>query len=297
MTDASAAYARPAWGGQDAAIRLVAPLGDKAVRMWIGRSILAPLVAWRWAAFIAAARRVAGVGAPSARELAKPLRSYLDVRFGPHQRLHALLGHHAWAGRALSPTTIHELHAGCILPIAEIAGRRGETYRVTASSSVMEALQREGEITLTIADSEVKLARLTFLVARIGDADCMVIGGLQGPPASNKKRVIDATRNLHGLRPKDAILLTARALAEGLGLAAVHAVSDRNHVLARLQDKTKFSAYDAYWEERGAAAAVPFGFAFAPMSSPVEGGDKRERTKSEIAEASRWFASSMLRAQ
>src|SRR5208337_1548071 len=49
------------------------------------------------------------------------------------------------------------------------------------------------------------------------------------------------------LRPKDATLLVARALAEGLRGADVHAVGDALHVHRTLKDDPKLASYDAYW--------------------------------------------------
>ena len=102
--------------------------------------------------------------------------------------------------------------------------------------------------------------------------------------------MIDATRELHGLRPKDAVLLAARALAAAVGAQSVHAVSDANHVLKRLQDIAKFSGYDDYWIERGGAPGGPYGFILEALEDPGAGAKRRDDIKAAIVEGVNVFA-------
>ena len=64
---------------------------DKAMRMFLGRSLLAPVVAWRWHGRLNELHRRHDAPPPPARGLSKPLRSYLDSTWGPRRRLEALL--------------------------------------------------------------------------------------------------------------------------------------------------------------------------------------------------------------
>jgi len=84
--------------------------------------------------------------------------------------------------------------------------------------------QREGECTLRLVreGSPTLVSRLTFNFSIVDGRLALAVGGLQGPKAGHKHEVIDATRDLHGLRPKDATL-AASAVADGLD-AFVHAV-------------------------------------------------------------------------
>ncbi len=160
-------------------------------------------------------------------------------------------------------------------------------------ASVVAIMQREGELAIYLARglSEPKLCRLSLSFSKIAGRLSLVIGGIQGPLTAYKRDVIDATRDLHGLRPKDAVFLAARAMAQALSVDAIHTVSDANHVLKRLQDKSKFSNYDAYWLERGGVAEGPYGFVFGPLEPIAASEDKREAMKIAIVEGMNAFVS------
>ena len=136
-------------------------------------------------------------------------------------------------------------------------------------------MQREGELAIVVASQPVgrELCRLSLCFARVDGEPAFVIGGLQGSASTFKRDVIAATRDLHGLRPKDAALLAARAMARALGFKPVHGICDANHVQRRLQDRAKFSRYDDYWTERGGNRSGPFGFVFAPLEPIAPAGD------------------------
>ena len=250
------------------------------------RSLLAPRVAATWREFLEAYHRRAGAPAPEARALAKPLRSYLHGRFGPRRRLSSLLDHYGHMDAYFHSAFIARLCAGEAIAIARLRGRRDRDYDLSLVSSIQLRTQREGELAIQIvgAHDGLALCRLSFAFAEADGQPCLVIGGVQGPVAGNKRAIIDATRDLHGLRPKDAALLALRAFARRLGSGVVHAVSDANHVLSRLQDQAKHSSYDDYWVERGAQPGGPFGYQFGVLHSDAAAG-AREKLKQDIVAA------------
>ena len=117
----------------------------------------------------------------------------------------------------------------------------------------------------------------------------VAIGGLQGPRTGHKREVIDATRDLFGLRPKDATLLVARAFAEGLRGADVHAVGDALHVHRTLKDDPKLASYDAYWRERGAVAGGPSASSFHRSESLGPPCNGRDAAKLAIIDGAKGF--------
>lgn len=260
---------------------------DKARRLYLLRSLLAPAVSTRWSRFIHDFHRDAGAAGPVARVLAKPLRNYVHRAYWPRRRLNLLLEHYHWFGALFSRDFIRRICSEEALSVVTLQGRHDRRYQIFVVASVTAIMQREGELAIFLArgPNEPKLCRLSLCFAEVRGRLSMVIGGIQGPLTSHKREVIDATRDLHGLRPKDAVLLAARAMAQALGLKDVHAVSDANHVLRRLQDKSKFSNYDAYWLERGGEAGDPFGFVFGPLAPFEVASDKREGVKSAIVES------------
>ena len=270
---------------------------DKAHRLYLLRSLLAPAVSARWSGFIRSFHRRAGATPPPARVLAKPLRNYVHRSFWPRRRLILLIEHYRWFEALFSPDFIRRFCSGEALPVVALAGRRGRDYGLYVVASVVAILQREGEIAIYLArgPDEPKLCRLSFCLAEVDGRLAMIIGGMQGPLTAHKREVIDATRDLHGLRPKDAVFLAARAMAQAFSLESVHAVGDANHVLRRLQDKSKFSSYDDYWLERGGVAQGPYGFAFGALDPAPPSGDKREAVKTAIVEAMQAFVSAHRR--
>ena len=223
-----------------------------------------------------------GATPPTPRVLSKPLRSYLRAGWTAKQRHTALRLDAAAAAQSLAPRTLSALLSGESFALCQLAGRKGANFQLAFCASFVVHTQREGEWALTLfkIGDPTPLARLTFNLAADEEAQ-PVIGGLQGPQGGLKRAVIEATRALHGLRPKDAVLLAMRALARALGAGAVLAVSDANHVLERLRDTDKHSDYCAYWRERGASEDAAFGFRF-PRVDPKCDSDGRGRMKAAI---------------
>jgi uncharacterized protein VirK/YbjX len=254
--------------------------------------MLAPRVSARWTEFIRRYYRQAGAPGPVARVLAKPLRSYLHRGFGPSQRLRSLVDHYGQIDQILSLDCVQTLCRGESIVLARLDGRKDSHFLVSIAASVTLATQREGELVISIGreGADVKLSKLSLCFATIRGARALVVGGIQGPATGLKRDVIDATRELHGLRPKDAVFLAARALAGAVGASSVHAVSDANHVLNRLQDIAKFSGYDEYWRERGGKPAEPFGFVFDELGDSGGSATGRERMKDAIIQGARNFA-------
>ena len=264
---------------------------DKARRIYLLRSLLAPLVSYRWTKLIQGFHRDLGALEPVERILSKVVRSYLKRGLRPSARLSILRGHYDWVRATFSDGTLRKIASNEPIEIAAIEARKNSRYRVYLACSMVAILQREGELALFISKTPdgQKLCRLAFVFEIRDGEPTFVIGGLQGPSSAFKREVIDATREMFGLRPKDALLFALRCLAAELNINAVHAVSDRNHVLGRLQDKSKFSNYDAYWKERGALESPPYGFVFGPIEPTSGVADKRENAKSAIADSIREF--------
>jgi uncharacterized protein VirK/YbjX len=263
-------------------LRFVRP--RKAFRIYLLRSLLAPLTSARWTRFIRNLHSALDVAPPVARVLVKPVRSYVHRAFAPRQRLALLLQHYRWLQALFARDFVARICAGEVIPVVALEGRRGGAYGIFVAASVVALMQREGELAIYFARGPggEKLCRISLCFAEVGGELAMILGGIQGPQSIYKREIIDATRDLYGLRPKDAALLAARAMAQALGISAVHAVSDGNHVLRRLQDKTKHSSYDAYWLERGGLAGGRYGFVFGALEPILASDDRREAAKIAI---------------
>ncbi len=267
------------------------PKPVKAFRAYLLRSLLAPVTAVRWSRYIHALHRDVGAAAPPIRVLAKPVRRYLHRALWPRQRLEMLLEHYRWLSALFSREFIAQICAQEALPAVALRGRRGGEYDIFVIASNVVYMQREGELAICLAKrpANMELCRLSLCFARVDGEPAVVVGGLQGPASAYKREVIDATRDLYGLRPKDAALLAARAFARALGFNVLHAICDANHVLRRLQDTAKFSRYDDDWLERGGKRGGPFGFVFGPLEASAPSGDRRDATKAAIVTAMEAF--------
>ncbi len=264
---------------------------DKAMRLYRLRSLLSPIVSTRWGRFIRRYHDTFEAGPPPARVLLKPLRSYVHLRLGPGGRFEVLRGHYQLFRRLFSRDCVRRMCAGESIVFAELAGRKGSVYCLAVVASTRVSMQREGELAIVLVKrgAEESVGKLSLAFARVDGRVAVLIGGLQGPSAGHKRDVVDATRELYGLRPKDAILLAARALAKAIGATSVHAVANRHHVLERLNGAAKLADYDAYWRERGAAPGGPLGFVFPPLDEVAAGSVGRDAAKATIVAATQRF--------
>src|ERR1035441_7997818 len=105
-------------------------------------------------------------------------------------------------------------------------------------------------------------ANLACLRAVVGEADAgervLWIGGLQGAkPPLGRDDIVQATRELNGLRPKHAVLHAACVFSEWLGIHKMIAPGRSDQISQRawrkFLPKRKIHAdYDSFWEEFGA---------------------------------------------
>ena len=263
----------------------------KGRRTYLLRALIAPVSAMRWSRYLTTFHSRVEAPAPVARALSKPLRSYLHRGFWPHKRVSVLMETYDWLETRFAKPFLQRFCGDEDTLIIAIKARKNSEYGLYLTAAVNATLQREGEVSIYCArsPSDEKLCRAAFSIASVGGRKVLVIGGMQGPSADHKREVIDATRELYGLRPKDAVLLAIRAFSAEAGIAEIHAVSDANHVLSRLNNKTKFSSYDSYWLERGAKPGGPFGFMFEPLAMGEPDTSKRYAVKFAIVAAANAF--------
>ena len=197
-----------------------------------------------------------------------------------------LLEHLAGFNCLFSREFVAKICAGeTLLAVATLRGRSGDDYGSLLAASVVTVTQREGELAFYFAKGPggEKLCRISVCFAKVDGDLAIVVGNVQGPLSIHKRAIISATRDLHGLRPKDATFLAVRALAQALQIDVVHAVCDASHVSpSRLQDTAKHSRYDAYWLEQGGVARGPYGFVFGALEPTGASLDRRAAAKIAI---------------
>lgn len=117
---------------------------------------------------------------------------------------------------------------------------------------------------------------------------------MQGPRGDKAKRaLISATRDLGGLRPKDAVLLILHGLVSEGGTPHLYAVSNERHVMNRRRRKRRrmmLADLDGYWRDRGGERAKPFGFRLPIADGQVTPeGNRREQSKGAFRDTGAFF--------
>lgn len=151
----------------------------------------------------------------------------------------------------------------------------------------------EGELTIELSDADNHA--LYRLVMTVIDEDTLAIGCIQGPAGDDgRDRVRALTRQMHGLRPKQLLLVLAYAFAGQLGLGRILAVGNAAHPL---QGRTRlFSDYDAYWLEQG-GVGVDGGWFLLPVTlhhRTEEEQESKRRAQFRRRAELRWEAVKLL---
>jgi len=120
--------------------------------------------------------------------------------------------------------------------------------------------QREGEIVLNIFVNDQRFYSIAFTLGVNADQPLVFVGALQGSNSEAAQGVYrDITHALHGMRPRDFLLVALRLLCSELGIHRIWAVSSNN----RQHNSPYFGgghkekvlvAYDEVWLEHGGTA-------------------------------------------
>lgn len=228
--------------------------------------------------------------AVSEQIILKPLRSFAVHGINLSDRISLLQDHYVLALKSFPPSILSSLLNGEEIEIGTLRGRKFGRYTLLLSPP--RHCSREGELAFAlIAKDGFELARLTFTLASDypgGIGRTLVIGGLQGPSSffgpTTKERIIEATRDLGGLRPKMAVFVAASALACSLGATHLFGVSNKTHTInadAPWQRKRRQADYDEFWLERG-GCRVDNGFLIPVGVTPRAGCAARNRYRHEV---------------
>ena len=239
--------------------------------------------------------RHTGETAPVELVRTKFLRSFYSRKLSPVARLSKLKAHYHFLESQFRDQLIRTVLSGVEIRLASMSGKSGGLYDVGLAQH--PRYRAEGDLTLFLRrrGEDVALAALTFSFGASGGGSfsggeaALRIGGLQGPQADDgKQRVVDATRDLNGLRPKAAVLSAFYDLAAVLGVSDIEAVGMKNHPLNDGRHAV-FADNDGFWAEQG-AQATPAGDFRLPAQLP-------QRAVEEVAAKKRkdWLARNALR--
>ena len=256
----------------------------RSVLLWL-RFLIYPQATfgwWRWMADVVASR---GYPLPHDDLLQKPLMKFLAHGLSGTQRLGLLIGHFAIADKILSRESMVRLWQGETLAMGEVQGR-GERYRCLLMLADRAGGRHEGVFAVRLVRSRdgatLCTVRFTFIYEDVGQSYTFVVGSMQGP-RNAKRLIIDATRDLSGLRPKEAVLMVLQGLAADGRAKQFRAVSRERHPISYRRARRQsmmVSDVDGFWSERCGEPDEVFGFV-VPYSR-LGGRDRRGASKSQF---------------
>ncbi|WP_236016039.1 DUF535 family protein [Brucella endophytica] len=263
----------------------------KAAAFWL-RSLIFPRLTLRWFRFLSAFSEYQTRVPPHDDILRKSLSTFLVYRMPRREKLDLLMQHFEIAGEILRPKALDKLWQGGTVNAGTVAGR-DQAYRLELSLAENCGCRHEGAFSLCLKRSEdgMALCMASFIFTRAGGGSySIVIGGMQGPRGEEAKRaVISATRDLGGLRPKDAVLLALRGMMTRSAVSYLMAVSNARHAINQRAAKRRCrmrADLDGYWTERGGVHFPPFGFRIPFERAAEEGtGSRRDASKAACIKA------------
>jgi uncharacterized protein VirK/YbjX len=264
-------------------INQLAAGGYARARRLAWRAVRSPINTARWMRTLAELLEATGVEDAPFDLARKPGQRFLQNGVGTRERTNLLAAHYDRLVDRLGCGVVGALLQGRSILLAHIEGRDEAAFRLTLSRSPSHT--REGELFLALVRTgeAIPLAGLSLVVGALerDDVASLWIGGLQGRNGEDSKRaVIQATKDLWGLRPKDLLIHVAYALAAALGASDIRAVSNAGHALRRAPGERGWHAdYDAFWRELG-GQPLNAGVFLLPKA-------RRRRDESEVAPAKR----------
>jgi uncharacterized protein VirK/YbjX len=201
--------------------------------------------------------------------LYKVFRPYNSHALDPQQRLQAIRAHYQFVFRRGLGQTIARASMGPVV-LAEAAGRSGLPYRIELRTVNM--FDREGELALQLSQDGKAIYTVAITIAPRGGVPAVNLGCLQGGKTEDAREAIRiATRDLHGIRPKQLMVSLVRQLGYDYGCERLVMVSNRNRVIYKaIRHGRVLADYDQLWEELGARLRADGDYEMdcAPLAAP-----------------------------
>lgn len=185
------------------------------------------------------------------RLLHKIYRPYLSSRFNRRERLAALASHYRFiVQHGLAALTAQAIPDG--VELAAFSGKSGAQYSVRLRA--ITPMEREGELVLQLRCNNALVQSVAFSFLLDGIHASVGIGCLQGPQCgAGLELARAATRDLHGLRPKNLLVRLVQQIGFAYGCCQMLMVGNDNRPVRKQLRKGRVHAdYDAFWQEMGA---------------------------------------------
>lgn len=267
-----------------AILRTVVMLHATAPLASTTKYLLRALASWptatRWAHAVLSDPRLQALAMEDPYLLFRLQRPYQRASLPPETKLHWLREHFAWLAQHWPQQDVRDLHRGRVRLLAELSGSAAGGYGLQLGLAG-DRYGKEGELRLELTSQGRPLMTAVFTVHRHGTEHVINIGCLQGAAGDDAALLIrQATRDLHGLRPRHAVLLGVHAIAGHYRIRKVLGVPNDAHIYkARRRTRSRVAAnYDSFWREIG---GVRLGWHYEMQSPParrqIEQIDSRKR--------------------
>jgi uncharacterized protein VirK/YbjX len=213
--------------------------------------------------------------------LYKIYRPYVSHALSPAQRLETVRAHYQFMFRRGLGQTIARASNGPVV-LGEAVGKSGLVYQVQLRTVNM--FEREGELALQLVQDDKVLYTVAFAVAPRDGVPAISLGCLQGGKLEDAREAIrTATRELHGIRPKQLMANLVQQLGHDYGCERMVMVSNRNRVIYKaIRNGRVLADYDQLWQELGARVRADGDFELecaAPAAPDLEQIPSKKRSE------------------
>ena len=217
------------------------------------RAMSAPRVTRGWLELLNSHPALRELASTQPRLIHKVYRPWLSKRLCQRRRLAALGDHYRFiVQQGLGDAVVQAARDG--LQLASFAGKSGAHYTIELRAVV--PMEREGELVLQLMCEGSLVYSLAFSFVLEGLQRQVGIGCVQGAKTGvGLELAREATRELHGLRPKNLLVRLASQLGHACGCEHLVLVGNHNRtVCAQSLRRGKVKAdYDSLWQELGAS--------------------------------------------
>jgi len=211
-------------------------------------ALVFPVQRARWQAFLADTPGLAALAQAHPSLRYKIYRPYANRQLGCAARVDLLCGHYRFLWQAGARPLV-EYVARRALVLAAIEGKDGATYRLQLTA--IHDSHREGDLCLRLTRDGAPLYLASFLFRPQPGGAAIALGALQGLRSSaGAQAVKEATRALHGCRPKNLMVAALRDLGDFFGCDHLSLVSNANRIALNWRRRRHISCdYDQAWQE------------------------------------------------
>jgi uncharacterized protein VirK/YbjX len=240
-----------------------------AVKLQV-RALAHPLLTRGWLQALNSHHALRELAHLQPRLLHKIYRPYLSSRLTQRQRLAALVSHYRFVLQHGLAPVVAQATSGRV-ELASFAGKSGAVYQIDLRAIV--PMEREGELVLQLRCGDTLVSSVAFSFLADGHQASVGIGCLQGPQCGDGLELArEATRDLHGLRPKNLLVRLVQQLGYAYGCSQLLLVGNDNRaVLKQIRKGRVHADYNALWTEMGAQPRSDGDYALAcgPLTAPV----------------------------